>query len=153
VHETTKRIPKEHFLELSDHLRPLPARVNLDEIFLHRATRSVNQTGTIRWQGARLEVSPELAGREVELRFDPTVPDKLPRVFLQGRFVCDCVPLDLHKNARRKRRRNIGTPDPRFEPTGISPLDDLVSEHERLTQPMAFLAKKESCDEDDSSED
>jgi putative transposase len=152
IHDTTRRAPREHWLELCGHLRPLPRGVDLDTIFLHRAKRTVNKTGTVRWGGGRLEVSPELSEREVELRYDPSAPEKLPKVFINNKFVCDTVPLDLYKNAHRKRRRDLGQADPRVEPTGISPLDDLVREHQRLTHPMAFLAEKETDDEDDSNE-
>lgn len=153
-HDTTGRLPGEHWLELCHHLRSLdlPPGKSLDDLFLHRAIRTVNATGTIRWGGGRLEVSPELEkGREIELRFDPFSPDELPRIFVDGLFFCDTVPLDLFKNAHRKRRRDLGKPDPRSEPTGISPLDDLVREHQRLTTPLAFLAEKERPDEDDDA--
>lgn len=152
VHETTGRTPRDHWLESCLHLRDLPKGVDLDQLFLHRATRTVNKTGTVRWGGGRLEVSPELCERKVELRFDPSDPNRLPKVFLDGRFVCDTVPLDLFKNAYRKRRRNLGKPDPSVEPTGLDPLGDLVREHQRLTKPLAFLANKEILDEDDSNE-
>jgi putative transposase len=151
-HETTGRVPREHWLELCGHLRPLQPGVDLDELFLHRADRTVSRTGTVRWDGGRLEVSPELAEKRVELRFDPSDPGRRPRVFVGKNFVCDTVPLDLHRNAHRKRRRDLGKPDPRSEPTGISPLDDLVREHQRITRPLAALAKKEHPDEDDSTE-
>lgn len=152
VHHTTRRAPREHWLELCHCLRPLPRGVDLDALFLHRATRTVNGTGTVRWGGGRLEVSPELSGHKVELRFDPSDPQMLPKVFVGGKFVCDTVPLDLYRNAYRKRRRDLGQPDPRVDPTGISPLDDLVHEHQRLTRPLAFLADKETADENDSNE-
>lgn len=153
VHQTTQRPPREHWLELADHLRPLPAHVNLDEVFLHRATRTVSKVGSVRWEGGRLEVSPELCNRVVELRYDPADSKRLPRVFLDGKFICDTVPLDLYRNARRKRRRDLGQPDPRVEPTGILPLDDLVAEHQCLFAPLSHLAEKESPDEIDSPED
>jgi len=152
IHDTTQRIPREHWLEQCDHLRPLPKYVDLDQLFLHRATRTVSKVGTVRWNGGRLEVSPELSEQKVELRYDPSNPDKLPKVFVDSHFVCDTVPLDLYRNAHRKRRRDLGRPDPRVEPTGISPLDDLVREHQRLAAPLAFLSEKETTDEDDSTE-
>lgn len=153
-HDTTQRLPSEHWLELCHHLRVLAPGTKLDELFLHRATRTVNATGTVRWGGGRLEVSPELrSGQKVELRFDPSSPDKLPRIFIDGDFVCDTVPLDLFANAHRKRRRDLGRPDPRSEPTGISPLDDLLREHQEVTTPLAFLAEKESRDEDDDTDE
>jgi transposase len=150
-HETTGRIPREHWLELCDHLQPIPKGIDLDAVFLHRVKRTANSTGTIRWKGARLEVIPELSKQKFELRYDPSEPAKLPKVFIQGKFVCDTVPLDLFKNASRKRQRHLGKPAPCVVPTGISPLDDLVRDHNRLTQPLAFLANKEPHDEDPST--
>jgi transposase InsO family protein len=153
VHDTTRRRPKEHWLELVDHLRPLPAHKNLDEIFLHRATRTVSKVGTVRWLGGRLEVvSPDLANQKVELRYLPNEPDRLPKVFVDDKFVCDTVPLDLFRNAHRTRRRDLGAPDPAVVPTGLTPLEDLVAEEQRLTAPMAFLAEKETADDEDAFE-
>ena len=65
----------------------------------------------MRWEGGRLEVSPELCERAVELRYEPNAPEALPKVFVEGRFVCDTVPLDLYRNAQRKRRRDLGAPE------------------------------------------
>jgi len=151
IHDTTRRAPREHWLAECNHLRPLPKGVSLDAIFLHRAMRTVNKVGTVRWDGGRLEVSPDLAEHEVELRYDPTDPDMLPKVFVEGHFVCDTVPLDLYRNAQRKRRRDLGSPDPAVEPTGIDPLADLVRDHQRLTSPLGFLAEKETADDEDDS--
>ncbi len=151
-HDTTGRAPREHFLEGCEHLRTLPAGVDLDPLFLHRATRKVSKVGTVRWDGGRLEVSPELMDRKVELRYDPTDLQKLPRVYVSGRFVCDTVRLDLYRNAHRKRRRDLGRPDPRVEPTGISPLDDLVREHRRLTQTPEAAPPKEEDDDEEPTE-
>ncbi len=148
VHDTTGRAPKEHWLALCDQLRALPQGTDLDALFLHRAERTVNNTGTVRWNGSRYEVSPELIGRRVELRFDPSAPETPPRIFVGRRFVCDAVPLDLLRNARRRRRRDLGQPEPAATPTGISPLDDLVRAHRALTGRLAHLAHKESADED-----
>lgn len=152
-HDTTQRIPKEHFIEQCDRLRPLPAGVDLDEVFLHRAQRVVSKVGTVRWGGGYLEVSPELCEKTVELRYDPSDTEKLPRVFIDGRFVCDTVRLDLFKNAYRKRRRNLGASDPRVEPTGLDPLGDMVREHQRLTEPLHVLAQKEIADDEFDFED
>ncbi len=145
IHDTTRRAPKEHFLSECERLRALPRGIDLDALFLHRAIRKVSKVGTVRWGGGRLEVSPELTGQKVELRYDPTDLEKLPRVYVSGQFVCDTVRLDLYRNAHRKRRRDLGRPDPRVEPTGISPLDDLVREHQRLTK--APTLQKEDDDE------
>jgi putative transposase len=136
VHETTQRAPREHWLCEVSHLRPLPRGKHLDEVFLHREKRSVRKDGTVRFRGDLLEVRPELAGDEVELRFDPTDPEALPRVFQHDRFVCDTVPLDRYRNASRKRRRLQGEPDPRAEPSGLDPLSLIEAEHYQRGRPF-----------------
>jgi transposase InsO family protein len=134
-HDTTKRLPREHFLEQADQLRPVPPGKNLDEVFLHRATRKVRQDGTVRWDGGYLEVRPELVGSKVELRFDPSDPATLPKVFVHNQFFCDTVPLDRLANADRKRRR-IHLPVPRLAPSGLDPLGLIEAEHYRRGRPV-----------------
>ena len=91
-HETTGRAPREHFLAEVEHLRALPRGNNLDEVFLHREPRKVRNDGTVRFRGAYLEVRPELVGKTVELRYDPTHEAARPQVFFKDRFFCDTVP-------------------------------------------------------------
>ncbi len=129
MHETTERAPRAHFLAEIDELRPVPRDKNLDEVFLHRARRTVRKDGTVRWQGGYLEVRPELVGRAIELRFDPVDPSVSPRVFDNERFVCDTRPLDLRANASRVRRRVGFAAIVDSEPTGLDPLGDLLAEH------------------------
>ena len=95
----------------------------------------MRKDGTVRFAGGLFEVRPELVGRTVELRFDPTDPEARPRVFLDSRFVCDTVPLDRLRNATRARRRHLGQPDPRVQPTGIHPLAQILEEHYERTRP------------------
>ncbi len=135
VHSTTGRAPREHWLADADHLRPLRPSTNLDEVFLHRAERKVRKDATVRWNGGWLEVRAELTGKKVELRYDPSQDGVLPRIFLDGRFVCDAVALDRYRNAHRHRRRQLGEPDPGSEPTGIDPLDQIQREHYERTRP------------------
>jgi len=135
LHTTTGRSPREHWLAEADHLRPLQLGTNLDEVFLHRAERKVRKDATVRWSGRWLEVRAELTGKKVELRYDPSQDGVLPRVFLDGRFVCDAIALDRYRNAHRHRRRQLGEPDPRSEPTGIDPLDQIRREHYERTRP------------------
>jgi putative transposase len=122
-HETTGQAPREHFLAQAKERRPLPRGIDLDEVFLHREKRKVRTDGTVRFQGDLLEVRPELSNKWVELRFDPADPDALPHAFVDGKFACDTFPLDRGRNASRRRRRDLGTPDPAAEPSGLDPLD------------------------------
>jgi transposase InsO family protein len=137
-HDTTQRAPREHWLADAHELRPLPRDVHLDEVFLHRETRTVRKDGTIRFNGQLLEVRSELSEREVQLRFDPNEPDKLPRVFVDGKFYCDTVLLDRIRNATRKRRQHAGAADPSVEPTGIDPLALIREEHGAQMRPVDF---------------
>ena len=133
VHDTTKRVPREHWLSEFEYLRQIPFGKNLDEIFLHREKRTVRKDGTVRFNRLLLEVIPELVGEVIELRFDPKDAQSLPRVFKENRFVCDTVLLDRIKNAIRKRRRNLGGPEPMVEKSGLNPLTLIEDEHYRRT--------------------
>jgi transposase InsO family protein len=150
-HDTTGRVPREHWLENVEHLRPLPRGKSLDEVFLHREWRKVRKDGTVRFDGRLLEVRAELSGK-VELRFDPSRPDLLPKVFVGNRFACDTVVLDRIANAHRVRRRIVGPAPARSQPSGLDPLALIQAEHELHTRPILdALSQKDVDDEDDDS--
>jgi putative transposase len=134
LHDTTRRAPREHMLAEASELRPVPRDKNLDEIFLHREERVVRKDGTVRWNGGLLEVRADLDRKHVELRFDPADDSALPRVFMDGKFACDTVPLDRLKNMTRKRRRLTGEPAPLATPSGLDPLALIEDEHYRRTR-------------------
>jgi hypothetical protein len=148
VHDTTDRIPREHWLEQVEHLRPVPRGKSLDEVFLHREKRKVRKDGTVRFEGRLLEVRAELTGQRVELRFDPVAKDVLPRVFVNNRFVCDTVPLDLLANAHRRRRREVGAPAVALVPSGLDPLALIQAEHEQYTRPLSGALTAEDVDDE-----
>jgi transposase InsO family protein len=133
-HETTSRSPREHWLAEVQYLRPLPRGKDLDEVFLHRAKRKVRKDGCVRFRGGYLEVRAELVGKTIELRFDPSNPEALPRVFADNRFVCDTVWLDRKRNAHRRRLRPRGNALPQPEPSGLDPLALIQEEHYRRTR-------------------
>lgn len=135
-HDTTGKMPREHWLAEIAHLRALPPHKNLDEVFLHRERRVVRKDGTVRFRGGLLEVRSELRDREVELRFDPKEDKARPRVFIEDRFVCDTVPLDRLRNASRRRRRLRGEPVPDVEPSGLDPLALIEAEHYQRVRPV-----------------
>lgn len=147
-HTTTERAPREHWLAEAQRLRSVGPGINLDEVFLHRARRKVRKDGTVRFGGGLLEVRPELVGKTVELRYDPSQAEARPRVFVEGAFVCDTVELDLHRNAARHRRRNLAAPDPSCEPTGIDPLVLIEQEHYERTRAPRRLPRNDDDKED-----
>jgi putative transposase len=135
--------------------RPLPPGKSLDEVFLHRVTRDVRKDATVRFEGQLLEVRAELArARGIELRFDPSRPNLLPKVYVDDKFVCDTVLLDRFANAHRRRRQLVGAPVARVEPTGLDPLALMQQEHELHTRPLSGALSPEDIDEsdDDSTE-
>ncbi len=134
VHGTTGRAPFQHWLDEAAHLRPLPPGKDLDQVFLHRLKRTVRKDGTVRFDGRFYEVQATLAGQRVELRFDPHEPHLVPpKVFLKDAFVGDSVPLDRQHNSGRRRRRQLGPPDPASPPTGLDPLALIQREHYQRT--------------------
>jgi putative transposase len=148
VHDTTGQRPRERFLAEVDELRAAPSPEKLTEIFLHRAKRTVRKDATVRWGGDYLEVRADLAGKKVELRFDPRDESARPKVYRDDVFVCDTVPLDRVANMHRVRRRVAGEPAPGVEPTGIDPLAQLVEEHAQATR-LAHLATEDHATDDE----
>jgi transposase InsO family protein len=142
VHETTGQSPRERFLAEVSELRPVPK--DLEEIFLHRVTRTVRNDGTVRWGKDFLEIRAGIDGK-VELRFDPRDVTVRPKVYRDENFVCDTVPLDRVANMHRARRRVSGEPAPQVQPTGIDPLAQLVEEHAQAAR-LAHLASDDSDD-------
>jgi transposase InsO family protein len=148
-HDTTGLPPRERFLAEISELRAAPPPGRLVEIFLHRDKRLVRKDATVRWRGGLLEVRHELVGKSVELRFDPCDDSALPKVYRDGIFVCDTVPLDRAANMHRARRRVTGEPAPDVEPTGIDPLAQLVEENAQSMRVAHLAHKTENDDEED----
>jgi transposase InsO family protein len=148
VHATTGRIPREDWLSQASVLRSIPPSVDLAEVFLHREYRMVRRDGTVRFRGKFFEVRSSLLGRKVELRFDPFERDAVPRVFVNGQFVCDVVELDPETNAYKERHRPSGGPSPSTEPTGIDPLKLMQDEQIKRSTPPTSSDNTEDDHED-----
>lgn len=131
THATTKLEPLPHFLAEAEHHRPLPRDLDVNEVFLRRERRKVRADGTVRLHGRVLEVAYQLPGLWVELRFHPVDPHHRPRVFVDGKLVGEATPIDLHRNATR-RRRHARPQAQQDVATGLDPLGDLEREHYRL---------------------
>ena len=69
VHSETGQTPLERFLEPGP--PQLPSEQSLREAFRWAERRTVSRTGTVEMHGNTYEVDPLLAGRRVELIFDP----------------------------------------------------------------------------------
>lgn len=115
----------------AEHLRPLPRGLHLAEVFLRRERRKVKADGTVQLHGRILEVASHLSGQWVQLRVHPSDPEHRPRVYFDGQLVGEATPVDLRRNALRRRRRARPKPEPILEPTGLDPLGDLEHHHYR----------------------
>jgi hypothetical protein len=101
--------PLDRWLRLSDGLRPIPAAVDLDELFLEQTTRTVAKDGTFSLKGRCFEAGPEWIGQRIIVHFDPF---DLRAVLISGLDGDShpAFPVDLEGNRRVRR-----TPPP--EPT------------------------------------
>jgi len=130
-HGGTGRQPLEHWLSQAALLRPAPRGEVLDRVFLHRVTRQVRKDATVSFKGRLLEVRPELARKRVELRFDPSRSDRLPKVFVDSKPFCDTVELDVVRNSSRRRRKVTAETKAERPSTGLDPLQQILTEHDR----------------------
>jgi hypothetical protein len=153
LHEGTGQVPLEHWLSQAQELRPAPRGDKLDQVFLHRERRRVRKDGTVKFQGRLLEVRGELSGQWVELRFDPHAKLPMPQVYVDGRFHCDTVTLDRVANSLGLRRRLSRIEPKAHTPSGLNPLDDIRSEHERRLRPLTNNPKTKKNKEDHEDDD
>ena len=128
VHTETGQTPLERFLAAGP--PPLPSELALTGAFRWSERRTVSKTGTVGMHGNTYEVDPELAGRQVDLVFDPL---ELADVAVQidGRHVGLAVRAagsnvtSIHAPSRPSRRR---------EPTGIDYLGLIQKRREQELQ-------------------
>ena len=85
---------------------------------------------------------------DLPARYDPNEPDRLPKVYVEGRFVCDTVPLDLLANAHRVRRRDVGALTAAPLPSGLNPLALMQAEHQLYTRPLSGALSPEDVDDE-----
>jgi len=98
----------------------------LAEAFRWSVTRKVTRTATVPLEGNSYAVDPALAGRRVELRYDPEDLTRLD-VFLDGRPAGQAVPFVTRRHVHRAVPQ-AARPDP--APTGIDYLNMVAAAHE-----------------------
>ena len=95
VHSETGQAPLERFLAAG--APPLPSERSLREAFRWSERRTVSRTGTFEMHGNTYEVDPGLAGRRVELIFDPLELADV-EVRLDGHHAGLAVPLRIKRH-------------------------------------------------------
>lgn len=126
VHSETGQAPITRFLAQGPPSPPHPDA--LREAFLWAEFRTVTKTATVNLHGNTYQVEPALAGRKVELVFDPFVLDGI-EVRHAGRSFGAAIPSRISRHAHPKAR-----PELPVEPTpatGINYLDLINTARDR----------------------
>jgi putative transposase len=113
VHSETEQTPLERFLAAG--VSPRPSEAALREAFRWSERRTVSKTGTVGMHGNTYEIDPELAGRQVDLVFDPLELTEV-QVRLDGRDRGLAVPRVIKRHVHPRAQPPAETP---VVPTGI----------------------------------
>src|SRR5207249_4406771 len=110
-----------------EHVRQLPPATDLRRLFFYRVDRLVRRDSTFLVHRRFYEAPPRLAGRRIELRFDPLDPIEM-EVHFEGQMVSTARPVDAVGNAQLP-------PTPKSDPqsgapTGITHIELLQTEKE-----------------------
>jgi len=124
VHSETKMTPLERFEAAGAPALPTPAL--LREAFLWSEERTVTKTATVSLHGNSYEVDAALAGRRVELVFDPFDLTRI-EVRYQHRPMGVAVPLAI---GRRTHPQAKNEPEPPSAATGIDYLGLLAAQRD-----------------------
>ena len=125
-HSETGQTPLERFLALGP--PPLVSELALSEAFRWSEARSVSRTGTVSMHGNTYEVDPGLAGRRVELIFDPFELAEI-EVRVDGRHAGLAVPLNIKRHVHPRAQ-------PPAEPTAPTGIDYLGLIRQRREQEL-----------------
>lgn len=106
-------------------LRPVDPKT-IEEAFLWQDFRTVSKAGTISLHGNRYEVDPALAGRKVELLYNPLDLRAGVRVRHRGAEMGQAVPQVIGRHSHPKACPAAPAPAP---PTGIDYLRMLAESH------------------------
>jgi putative transposase len=127
VHSETGRAPLERFLAAG--VPTPPSERSLREAFRWSERRTVSRTGTVGMHGNTYEVDPALAGRRVDLVFDPLELTEV-EVRLDGQHAGTAVPRKIKRHVHPRAQ----PPARPAEPTGIDYLGLIRRRRERELQ-------------------
>lgn len=150
VHSETGQAPLERFLAIGP--PALPSEHALTEAFRWSERRTVSKIGTVGLHGNTYEVDPELAGRQVDLIFDPLQLTEI-EVRLDGRHSGLAVPLQIKRHVHPRARP---TPEKPAEPTGVNYLDLIEKRHDQQQQQRIDyrnLPRPPAANDDDDEND
>ena len=124
VHAETGQAPIERFAAGGPHRQASPDLIR--EAFRWSVTRRVTRTATVPLEGNAYAVDPALAGRRVELRYDPEDLTRI-EVYLDGKPAGAAIPFVTRRHVHRAVPQ-AARPDP--DPTGIDYLGLVAAAHD-----------------------
>ncbi|MHB1837500.1 MAG: Mu transposase C-terminal domain-containing protein, partial [Solirubrobacteraceae bacterium] len=128
VHSETQQTPLERFLAPGVPRRP--SETSLREAFRWSERRTVSKTGTVGMHGNTYEVDPELAGRQVDLIFDPLELTEV-EVRLDGHHRGTAIPRVIKRHIHPRAQP---APEKPPAPTGIDYLGLIQKRREQELQ-------------------
>jgi putative transposase len=138
VHSETREAPAARWEKATAAERAVPEPGLLREAFLWSERRRADKTALVRLHGNVYQVDAWLAGRVVELLFDPFSLDRL-EVRLGGKPAGTAVPFVLDRHRHPKTRAGDGQARTEPPPTGIDYLSALGDGHdEALREQVSY---------------
>ena len=123
---TTGQTPLKRWIEGPSLLRPTPPGDVLHQAFMWTVNRTVTHTRTVSFNGNQYVVDPDLVGRRVQLRYDPTDLTHI-LVFDNDQPAGIATPQQIRRHIDPKLRQQA-TPEP-GPATGVAYLDALLERH------------------------
>jgi len=116
-HGALETTPLQRWQRDIEHIRQLPPSTDLRRLFFYRLDRLVRRDSTFLVHGRFYEAPPQLAGRRIEVRFDPLHPMEM-EIHCEGELVATARPVDAIVNAQLPPTPKLQPP--RGAPTGIN---------------------------------
>ncbi len=129
VHSETGEAPAARWEKATPEERAVPEPALLREAFLWSERRKADKTALVRLHGNAYQVDAWLAGRVVELLFDPFDLDRI-EVRLGGKPAGTAVPFVMGRHRHPKTRTPDGQARTEPAPTGIDYLGALGDSHD-----------------------
>lgn len=129
VHSETGEAPAARWEKAAPEERAVPGPALLREAFLWSERRKADKTALVRMHGNVYQVDAWLAGRMVELLFDPFDLDRI-EVRLAGKPAGTAVPFVIGRHRHPKTRTADGQPRTEPGPAGIGYLAALGDGHD-----------------------
>jgi len=100
-----KQTPLEAWVEKAHLIVPLEPTLDLEQAFLHEASRKVHKDSTITLEGALFEVPSTLAGERIIVRYNPHLPPQRRRlqIIQGGEPVGEARLVDSYANTKVRR--------------------------------------------------